>query len=124
MSNSKTGDSPIPRHSRGRRPHFFDDPAVDQLLGVVLGLTQELSVVRDRVDSMERLLDRKGTLTRADLEAFVPDEAEQRERARVREEYLQRVFRVIRREAGTFSSKESEQHVQSVEKALADATTA
>jgi hypothetical protein len=112
-------DVPLPRHWRGKRPQFFDDAAVDELLGIVLGLTQEVSVLRDRLDSVERLLDAKGTVTRAELEAYVPDAAAAAERAQVRNDYVQRVFRVIRREAGTYSTAESEQHVAGVEKELA-----
>jgi hypothetical protein len=114
-------DDTIPRFTRSKRPHFFDDPAVDQLLGIVLGLTQEVSVLRDRVDTMERLMDRNGAVSRADIEAYAPDAEGQAERARVRNEYLQRVFRVLRHEAGHYSSDHSEQHVGGIEKALADA---
>lgn len=114
-----SGADELPRHWRGRRPAFFDDPAVDELLGIVLGLTQEVSVLRDRLDSVERLLDAKGTLSRADLEAYVPDAGATAERAQLRNDYVQRVFRVIRREAGTYTTAESEKHVASVEKELA-----
>jgi hypothetical protein len=113
----------VPRFSRGKRPHFFDDPAVDQLLGIVLGLTQEVAVLRDRVDTIERVMDRNGTVSRADIEAFIPDAPAVAERAKVRAEYLGRVFRVLQHEAGTYSSAESEQHVGSVESALGSATT-
>jgi hypothetical protein len=113
----------IPRFTRSKRPNFFDDPAVDQLLGIVLGLTQEISVLRDRVDTIERVMDDKGSVSRADIESYVPDAEAQAERAQVRAEYLQRVFRVLRHEAGHYSSSESEQHVGSVEKSLADALT-
>lgn len=116
-------DQEIPRFTRSKRPNFFDDPAVDQLLGVVLGLTQEVAVLRDRVDTIERLMDRNGAVTRADLEAWTPDAKSQAERAQVRAEYLQRVFRVLRHEAGTYSSAESEEHVGSIEKALASAVS-
>lgn len=116
-------DESMPRFSRGKHPQFFDDPAVDQLLGVVLGLTQEVAVLRDRVDTIERVMDRKGAVTRADLEAYVPDAAAAAERARVRNEYLQHVFRVLRREAGSYSSGESEQYVAGVERELAAAVT-
>lgn len=116
-------DKEIPRFTRSKRPNFFDDPAVDQLLGIVLGLSQEVSVLRDRVDTMERLMDRNGAVSRADLEAYVPDAKAQAERAQIRADYLQRVFRVLRHEAGTYSAAESEQYVSSVEKSLADSVT-
>lgn len=105
----------IPRHTRGRRPHFFEDPATDQLLGVVLAVTQELSVLRDRVDAIHALLDRKGVVTREDLESFVPEPAAA---AAERAAYLQRVFRVIRSEAGVVPSGQSEEHTAAVERQL------
>lgn len=116
---SGADETPLPRHWRGKRPQFFDDAAVDELLGIVLGLTQEVSVLRDRLDSVERLLDSKGAVTRAELEAYVPDAAATAERAQQRADYVQRVFRVIRREAGTYSTAESESHVDDVQKQLA-----
>ena len=68
-------DQPLPRHTRSSRPQFFEEPGLDQMMSVVLGIAQELSVLRDRVDSVERLLDAKGSLTRAELEAYRPDAA-------------------------------------------------
>lgn len=118
---SGADEDAIPRYSRGKRPQFFDDPAVDELLGIVLGLTQEVSVLRDRVDAVERLLDAKGTVTRAELEAYQPDAAAAAERAKVRADYVQRVFRVVRREAGTYTTGESEQYTAGVERELAAA---
>lgn len=112
----------IPRYSRGKRPQFFADPAVDELLGIVLGLTQEVSVLRDRLDTVERVLAAKGSLTRADLEDWVPDAAAEAERTKLRNDYLQRVFRVVRREAGVYTSAESEGYTASVERELANAT--
>ncbi len=113
-----------PRYTRSPRPNFFTDPAVDQLLGVVLGLAQEVSVLRDRVDTIERVMDAKGSVTRADIEAYVPDAAADAERAAVRNEYLQRVFRVLRHDAGMYTSQESEEHVGKVEQSLAAAVGA
>ena len=108
----------LPRHARGKRPHFFDDPAVDQLMSVVLGLAGELSVLCDQVDSIRRLMDEKGTLTREELENYQPDEAAERERQARREAYLQRLFRVVRQEAGVFSVDEAERYTAEVEARL------
>lgn len=47
---------------------FFDDPAVDRLLGVVMALATEVYVLRDRQRALERLLDDKGAISRADLD--------------------------------------------------------
>lgn len=109
----------LPRHTRGKRPHFFEDPAVDQLMSVVLAMAGELSVLYDRVDSMQRLMDEKGSLSREELEAYQPDEAANAERQARREAYLQRIFRVVRREAGVFSTDQAEKYTAEVEAELA-----
>jgi hypothetical protein len=111
-------DQPLPRHTRGSRPQFFADPGVDQMMSIVLGIAQELSVLRDRVDSVERLLDTKGSLTRAELEAFRPDPDAEAERQQRRADYLQRIFRAVRHEAGQYTSEDAEQHTAEVERAL------
>jgi hypothetical protein len=108
----------LPRHTRGRRPHFFDDPAVDQLMSVVLELASEVSVLYDRVDAMQRILDEKGSLTREELESWRPDAEAEAERQARRAEYLQRLFRVVRRESGVFSVDEAEGHSSEVESEL------
>ena len=57
-------------------------------------LASELSVVYDRVDTVERLLDTQGTISRTDIEAYrAPDDVE-RERTARRDAFLKRVFRM------------------------------
>jgi len=84
----------LPRHTRGKRPHFFDDPAIDQMMTFLIELTTEVSVMRERLDTVERLLDRNGSVTRAAIEAFVPDADLETERAAWRDGYVKRVFRM------------------------------
>lgn len=63
--------------SAGDRPEqvFFDDPAIDRAFGVVMALATEVYVLRDRVSAMERQLDGKGVLARAELDREpTPDE--------------------------------------------------
>lgn len=48
---------------------FFDDPAVDGLMGVLMSLATETYVLRDRVQVLERQLVRSGQLSAAALEA-------------------------------------------------------
>jgi len=84
--------------NRGKRPAFFDDPAIDQLMAIIMAMSAELSVVYDRVDTIERLLDKNGTLKRDDIEAFRPDQDLEDERNDRRNEYISRLFRIIREE--------------------------
>lgn len=92
------GDVKISAHNIGERPCFFDDPAIDQLLGMMLALSAELSVARDRLDSVERLLESKGLLAAGEIEGYRPDAQVAGERKRRHEEYLQRILRIVREE--------------------------
>jgi hypothetical protein len=114
-------DRSLPGHTRNARPQFFEDPAIDKVMSVVLALAQEVSVLRDRLDSVERLLDENGTLTCQDLESYRPDAAAEAARAERRADYLQRLFRAIRHEAGMYGSAAAEQYVADIERALQQA---
>lgn len=83
--------------NRGKRPTFFDDPTIDQFMA----MSAEMSVVYDRVDTIERLLDKKGTLNRDDIEAYRPDQAVEDERNTRRNEYIGRLLRIICEEQET-----------------------
>ena len=52
---------------------FFNDPAVDRLLGAVMTLAAELHVTRDHARVLEKLLIDKGVLRADEVVAFVPD---------------------------------------------------
>ena len=82
----------------GKRPYFFDNPDIDRLIAIMLAMAGELAVARERLDTVERLLARRGTLSRADLDQFQPDAAEAEERGRWHLEYLARIFRVLQQE--------------------------
>jgi hypothetical protein len=84
----------LPRETLGKRPHFFDDPALDQMMTFIVELTTEVAVLRERVDTVERLLDARGSITRADIEAFRPEPGAESERNAWRDGYLKRVFRM------------------------------
>jgi hypothetical protein len=84
----------LPRVAKGKRPQFFDDPAIDQMMTFIIELSAEVSVVYDRLDTVERLLDAKGTVSRADIEAYRANETVEAERMARRDGYLKRVFRM------------------------------
>jgi hypothetical protein len=85
----------LPRMAKGRRPQFYDDPAVDQLFAIVTALTGEISVLFDRLDTLERLLTESRALPAQAIEAYVPDEAAAALRGQRRDELLRRVFAVL-----------------------------
>ena len=81
------------RRAKGKRPEYFEDPAVDRLFSTVFALAAEVSALRERQDTIERLLDEKGTLSRADIEAYEPDRAAGEERGLATRAYVSRIMR-------------------------------
>jgi hypothetical protein len=83
------------RIAKGRRPFFFADPNTDKLLSMIAALAGEVAVLRQRVDTHERLAGQRGVFSVADVEGYSPALEVSDERARWRQEFLQRVFRIL-----------------------------
>lgn len=90
--------------AKGKRPQFLADADTERLLNIVLPLIQEVAVMRERLDTVERLLERKDVITRADIEAFAPTKAEADQRGAWMQEYLARIFRTIQQEREALSA--------------------
>ncbi|MCB1623698.1 MAG: hypothetical protein KDI32_03860 [Pseudomonadales bacterium] len=88
MTDTKTFPPP-----KGHRPYFFDDPAIDQLHAALLAVTQELSVARERIDTLERVLEQSGHLKRTAIETYRADGAADLERAEQRASLVARVLK-------------------------------
>jgi hypothetical protein len=54
----------------------------------------EFSALHERVDTMERLLDENGSVSRADLEGYRPDAAVEAERSEWNNAFIRRVMRM------------------------------
>jgi len=85
----------LPRIAKGTRPEFYEDPAIDQLFAIVTALTGEISVLFDRLDTLERLLTKSRALPVGAVEAYAPDAAAAALRGERRDELLRRVFAVL-----------------------------
>lgn len=81
--------------SKGKRPIYFEDPQSDKLLAIVMALTGEVAVLRERLDTLERLLATKGIVSISEIEAYQPDDRAANERSQWRAEYIGRVLRVV-----------------------------
>ncbi len=93
--------------SKGKRPNYFDDPAIDRTLSIVMALVGEVSVMRERLDTVERLLDTKGTISRDDIESYVPDREAGKERGLLTKAYIARVMRSVQQDMEALSEAES-----------------
>lgn len=78
-----------------KRPSQFDDPAIDTLLSIVLSLGSEIYVLRDRMRIIEKMLEAKGAISRADIEAYKPAPEEEEEMRKDRDAFMARFFRVF-----------------------------
>lgn len=94
----------ISRTAKGERPQNFSDPAIEKVLGIALSLASEVSVLRDRLETIERLMDTRGILPRDAIDAYEPSRQERDERAARRMEYLGRVLQTVRRELDELES--------------------
>lgn len=83
------------KRAKGKRPQYFDDPASDRTLSIVMALVAELSVLRQRLDTVERLLEASGGPSRDAIEAYQPDADAAYERGVATKAYIARVMRGV-----------------------------
>jgi hypothetical protein len=81
--------------AKGKRPVYLDNAKTDQLLSIVVALMEEVSVLHDRLDTIERLAESKGIILRDAIESYEPDAEVEQEREQWRSEYIARVLRVL-----------------------------
>lgn len=86
------------KKAKGKRPVYFDDAQSDKLLAMVMALVGEVSVLHERLDTLERIAQAKGIVLIEEIEAYQPDEQVAQEREQWRSEYIARVLRVIEEE--------------------------
>lgn len=97
------------RKAKGRRPTFFDDSENDKLLAIVMALAGEVSVMRDRLDTVERLAERAGVLTQTAIEQHLPDAATTAAREAWRAAFVARLLRIVHVERESLAQHETPQ---------------
>ena len=58
MSNQN--EVKLPLNSKGKKANFYQNPEIDQVMSILITLTQELSVAYDRIYTLEKVLEKKG----------------------------------------------------------------
>jgi hypothetical protein len=96
----------LPRTAKGKRPQYFLDPAVDKLHLMVMALIGELSVCRDRLDTVERLIEKHKLFTVQEIEDYIPDLKADAERTERRLAYLRRIMKGITDEIAQLTRKD------------------
>ncbi len=86
----------IVRLATPRRPIPDENPEVSRLSAMVLALLGELAITRERLDTVERLLESANVLRQSDIESFDPGGQAAVERERLRKRQIAKVMRPIR----------------------------
>jgi hypothetical protein len=82
-----------------RREIPNEDPAVARLMNICMALTLELTVVRERLDTVERLAEKAKVIAQSDIESYQPDETAEAARGAIRKRIMARVFRALKLDA-------------------------
>lgn len=84
--------------AKGKRPWFLADPNVERVLSITMAVAGEVAVLRQRLDTIETLLEERGSISKADIEAFSPSRSQQEARGRWNQEYLARILRILQQD--------------------------
>ena len=112
---SDDNDVKLRRKAKGKRPFYFSDPDVDRLLSMVMALAGELSVTRDRLDTLERVAAQKGLLSADDIESYELDQDALEARAQRHETLFREVTRVIASALEDLEEASSEEYSEVVD---------
>lgn len=75
------------------------------MLAMIAGLASELAVTRERLDTLERLLEAAGGIDRGDIEAFTPDALQTNERDAIRGRLIATIFAPLQQASETASKE-------------------
>ncbi len=109
MSTTATERPAMIRHARGKRPHFYDTPGLDEAMAMIMVLANEISVLRDRIDAGERVAKQAGIDLAAGIEAIELDDAALAEREARRQDFLRRLYYLQLKDADEARGKQTAQ---------------
>ncbi len=104
--------------SKGKRPYFFDDPAVERVLNITMAIAMEHAVTRERLDTIERLLAAKGILSKSEIDSYEPTKIVAEERQRWHAEYISRILRIIQQELEALENPEHNRDIKDIAEEL------
>lgn len=91
------------KKSKGKRPKYLDENSTDHLLSMIMVLAEELAVSRERTDTLERLLETHGMVSRDEIERYIPNDDVGIERQVKHSELISRLLRSLRHELDALS---------------------
>jgi hypothetical protein len=97
---TETQDRPhVVKDAKGKRPVFYEAPGMDQAMSMIMVLANEISVVHDRLDSVERVAAKHGIDLAAGIETLELDQVALETREAWRQDFLERLFYLMRKDA-------------------------
>ena len=88
----------LPRVAKGKKPRYLDDGSIDNLMAMIMTLTQEISVLRDRIDTFEQSLEDKNVILEKEFDEFIPSDDLETTRKNRRHQLLERVLLPIKKD--------------------------
>ena len=114
MTDGPAAKPRVVRNARGKRPKFSDVGGVDEILSMVLVLASEMCVLRDRLDSIERVGALKGIDFAAEIERLPLNQAALEAREARRQDLFQRLYYLARKEAEELTAADSAERYKAV----------
>ncbi|WP_317928549.1 hypothetical protein [Halioxenophilus sp. WMMB6] len=109
MTNFTEENRPhVIRDAKGKRPGFYRTEGVDELLSMVMVMAGEISVLRDRLDAHERVAKHNGLDMASAIEQLELDEEALQAREAVRQDFLERLFYLARKEANEAATNQTD----------------
>ncbi len=100
MSMTDNTERPhVIKDAKGKRPHFYEAPGLDQAMSMIMVLASEMATLRDRLDSAERVAKAHGIDLAAGIETLDLDQDALEEREARRQGFLDRLFYLARKDA-------------------------
>jgi hypothetical protein len=100
--------------SKGGRPYFFNSAETERVLNIAMAIATEVAVMHERMDTIERLLESKGLLNRAEIESFVPSDEQAEERQLWHARYAARIMRIVQQELDAVANPENNKPMQQI----------
>lgn len=95
MSDTQTPEGGTPLAAD--HPVYLQDPVLDAAVRMLVELSAQVWIERERRLTLEALLETRGLVTRAEIEGFTPDD-DQRARVKAeRDRFIEDVFKELRR---------------------------
>lgn len=108
MMNEAQDRPHVVKDVKGKRPDFYEAPGMDQAMSMIMVLANEIAVIHDRLDSAERVAAANGLDLAAGIEALQLDQGALETREAWRQDFLERLFYLMRKDAHEATEADSE----------------